>query len=523
MSASHESCAEYYHEDTKYDRKTIHRFQSLDFSSKPAPFKDYQTDNPISLMPFLPFNFIPFTRTPLPEPPPQPPYPWGLSELSQLLFFSYGVTAIIDSPRTEQTFLRAAPSAGGLYPAEVYLATRDLPFISDGIFHYNGKDHTLATLYEGNFWPRLSAWTFDHPSFEESNAALILTGYFDRSAWRYGERGYRRILLDTGHLLGNIILMSYQTGFVPYPLSGFNDQTINSFLFLGDQKEVVLVVVPLVRLQDAKDNSLSLPFFSSPIIFPYQPPEKPETGDIFRDLHRFSSLGTQPPAVVNTSGSENERVPAEDSGTRFFPASDPIPLETDFPDFESQIPRALLTRRSGRQFSGEPVDFTQMSTILSFSYREIDAPDPSGTLPVQHFFQPELFTSWLVVNHVTGLESGIYLYDPRGGHVTLMKEGNFQEEIYEAVLSQDLGRDAAFVLIQTADLESLVVQYGDRVYRTLHMDAGQIGERINLAAVHLGLGASGIGGFYDDEVTDLLGLPHQTAVLYITTIGALPG
>jgi nitroreductase len=55
------------------------------------------------------------------------------------------------------------------------------------------------------------------------------------------------------------------------------------------------------------------------------------------------------------------------------------------------------------------------------------------------------------------------------------------------------------------------------------MDAGQIGERINLAAVHLGLGASGIGGFYDDEVTDLLGLSHQTAVLYITTVGALPG
>ena len=285
----------------------------------------------------------------------------------------------------------------------------------------------------------------------------------------------------------------------------------------------MLVVVPLVRLQDAKDNSLSLPFFPSPVAFPYHPPEKPETGDIFRDLHRFSSLGSQPPAVVNTSGRENERIPGEDFGSRFTPLSEPIPLETDFPDFENQIPRALLTRRSGRQFSGEPLDFSQLSTILSFSYREIDVPDSSGTLPVQHFFQPELFKSWLIVNQVTGLASGIYLFDPRGGHVTLLKEGNFQEEIYEAVLSQDLGRDASFVLIQTADLESLVVQFGDRVYRTLHMDAGQIGERINLAAVHLGLGASGIGGFYDDEVTDLLGLSHQTAVLYITTVGALPG
>ncbi|MHB1926650.1 MAG: SagB/ThcOx family dehydrogenase [Leptospirillum sp.] len=523
MSASNESCAEYYHEDTKYDRKTIHRFQSLDFSSKPAPFKDYQSDNPISLTPFLPFNFIPFTRTPLPEAPPQPPYPWGLSELSQLLFFSYGVTAIIDSPRTEQTFLRAAPSAGGLYPAEVYLATRDLPFIADGIFHYNGKEHTLSTLYEGDFWPRLSAWTFDHPSIEESHAVLILSGYFDRSAWRYGERGYRRILLDTGHLLGNLVLMSYQTGFVPYPLSGFNDQAMNSFLFLGDQKEVVLVAIPLVRLQDAREESLSLPFYPSPVVFPYLPPEHPETGDIFRDLHKFSSLGTQPPVIVNPRMPPSGKDDREESLSRFSRTSEPIQLEPDMQDFESQIPRILLTRRSGRQFSGEPIDFSQLSSILSFSYREIDIPEPSGTLPVQHFFQPGLFSSWLVVNNVTGLASGIYAYDPRGGSLTLMKAGNFQEEIYECVLSQDLGRDAACVLVQTADLESLVVQYGDRVYRTLHMDAGQIGERINLSAVHLGLGASGIGGFYDNEVTDLLGLSHQTAVLYITTIGAIPG
>jgi hypothetical protein len=55
------------------------------------------------------------------------------------------------------------------------------------------------------------------------------------------------------------------------------------------------------------------------------------------------------------------------------------------------------------------------------------------------------------------------------------------------------------------------------------MDVGQIGERINLAAAHAGVGASGIGGFYDDEVTDFLGLPNTMAVLYITTVGAIPG
>lgn len=522
MSSSHESCAEYYHEDTKYDRKTIHRFRTLDFSSKPAPFKDYQSDNPISLMPFLPFNYIPFTRTPLPEPPSQPPYPWGLSELSQLLFFSYGVTAIIDSPRTEQTFLRAAPSAGGLYPAEIYLVTRDLPFINDGIYHYNGKEHTLATLYEGNFWERLSNYLYGHPSLEDCQLLILLSGYFDRSAWRYGERGYRRILLDTGHLLGNLALMSRQTGFVPFPLSGFNDQSLNSFLFLEDQKEVVLVALPLVRSQSVSENSLSLPFYPSPVKFPYIPPDNPEIGDLFRDLHRFSSLGSEPPPVLlNRGGSPDGSGPSE---SRYSGQGEPILLEPcEMNDFENQIPRILLTRRSARQFSGEPIEFGALSGILSFAYREIDHPDSSQPLPVRHFFQPDLFRSYLVVNAVDGLSPGIYRFDPRPNTLTLLKAGHFAEVAYECVLSQDLGRDAAAILFQVGDLESLVAQYGDRVYRTLHMDAGQIGERINLAAVHLGLGASGIGGFYDDEVTNLLGLPESMAILYITTIGAIPG
>ena len=58
-----------------------------------------------------------------------------------------------------------------------------------------------------------------------------------------------------------------------------------------------------------------------------------------------------------------------------------------------------------------------------------------------------------------------------------------------------------------------------RAYRHLHLDAGLIGERLDLAALGVGLGASGIGGFFDDHVTGLLGIPSEQAVVYITTIG----
>ena len=86
-------------------------------------------------------------------------------------------------------------------------------------------------------------------------------------------------------------------------------------------------------------------------------------------------------------------------------------------------------------------------------------------------------------------------------------------------LGQDLGRDAAALLFHTADLNRAVAKYGDRVYRYLHMDAGHLGQRLNLAAIQLRLGVSGIAGFFDDRVNDVLGIPAGEAVLYITSLG----
>ncbi|MEL6856204.1 MAG: nitroreductase family protein, partial [Cyanobacteria bacterium J06607_13] len=67
-----------------------------------------------------------------------------------------------------------------------------------------------------------------------------------------------------------------------------------------------------------------------------------------------------------------------------------------------------------------------------------------------------------------------------------------------------------------------VNRYGDRAYRYLHMDAGHLGQRLNLAATHRKIGVSGIAGFFDDQVNELLSIPAAEAVLYITTIGRKP-
>ena len=82
-----------------------------------------------------------------------------------------------------------------------------------------------------------------------------------------------------------------------------------------------------------------------------------------------------------------------------------------------------------------------------------------------------------------------------------------------------LGRDCAFAVVHAVDLPAAVARYGERVYRYVHLEAGLIGERLDLAALRLGHGASGIGGFFDEFLNDLLLLSARHAVAYITTIG----
>ncbi len=111
--AQRESIAQHYHERTKYDPETIStKTQGLDWSKQPSPFKEYQFGTTFDLKPYL--------KDTLESKNPSDTYKWW-RRLSQLLFCSYGLTARVPTMLGEPLYLRSAPSAGGLYPAEVYL------------------------------------------------------------------------------------------------------------------------------------------------------------------------------------------------------------------------------------------------------------------------------------------------------------------------------------------------------------------------------------------------------------------
>ena len=130
-----------------------------------------------------------------------------LGRLARVLYFGYGVTGFAQT-HTGTHLFRAAPSAGALYPAEVYVVTQGIAGLADGLHNYAVRHHQLVPVIDGEFGAELERICLGHPAVRQARATIIVTANYFRSAWRYRERCYRRALLDTGHVLGNVCLYS---------------------------------------------------------------------------------------------------------------------------------------------------------------------------------------------------------------------------------------------------------------------------------------------------------------------------
>lgn len=498
--------AEIYHEETKYHEARMGKFQRpLDWGTQPSPFKEYHSDKKIDLIPYLPFQNNPFTGEPLPSAKIQGGYPFGIAEISRLLYFTNGVTGILQYPTGQTLTLRAAPTAGGLYPTELYVAIRGLSVLENGIYNFQVKDHSLVLVWEGDFWEEFERYCMRHEAISKSNLLVIMTAVYQRSAWRYQERAYRRILLDTGHILGNLVVYAPEEGFSPVPIGGFLDPSLNRLLFLDEAEEGVLAVVALPQGEKIHPEEIrpTSAVASMPI-----PKGENDLKMLQLQLHRVSSI--LPGEKVDLSAVR--RPPDLNVLESKYSYKEAIFLPESPIDWGENVGQSILLRRSTRGFSGEGFLKEELAGILEYAYFPVAAvPSP--------FFDPSILQTYLVVQKVVGLQEGVYYFVPQKNELRLLSAGDFREQTWHFCLGQELARDAAALVIHIAHLKRAVEKYGDRAYRYLHLDAGQIGERLNLAAIRLGLGVSGIGGFYDDEVNALLGLSLDEIVVYITTLG----
>lgn len=493
------SITQHYHQRTKYDPETLsQRGRSLDFSQQPVPFKDYKLGTTIGLKEYLEQE-VDVAQV-----------QW--QRLSRLLYCSYGITAVIPYP-DNPLYLRTAPSAGGLYPAELYVIAAEGTFLPAGLYNYQVRTHSLLRFWDSHVWSALESACLWHPALAQTQLALVVTAIFQRSAWRYEDRAYRRICLDSGHLLGNIELAASICDYKAHLIGGFVDQPFNQLLYLDSDQEGVVAAFALADLLDVDQN---LP--PTPTLLPSATvkdfPKVPD-GELLLYTHAATSIGSDDVTY-------NSELPAPAKEDKYnFPFCLKVPLSNTPVNWGANLidlKEAILKRRSTRKFTGAPLSLQTLSGLLSFTYCPENYQD-QGLDGDPGFFDLGLIQTFIAVLDVTALETGCYYYTVQAQELRQIRFKNFRRETHYLCLGQDLGRDAAAIVFHTADLQSAIARYGDRAYRYLHMDAGHLGQRLNLAAIHLGVGVSGIGGFFDDQVNEVLGIPEEEAVLYITTLG----
>jgi SagB-type dehydrogenase family enzyme len=500
------STAEAYHRATKYTQEGLQAARHhLDWNRRPSVFKEWRSDRAVALAPYLPWKGTPFGGAGARGNPAAGTL--GLAHLSRLLYLTNGATAVVRGAEDEHWF-RAAPSAGALYPTEVYLATRGITGLADGIHSYSVREHALVPAWEGGFWEELRSYLFAHESLDRAGIVALLTGVWYRSSWRYQDRAYRRILLDTGHVVGNLVESARLLGLRPFTLAGFQDGALANMMFLDAAEEGVLAAVALPQASSlAGVRVRSSAAYPSP---PHPPAEATEPGEIMLRLHQVSNMGGESPF--------SEGLPVEVATLEALHAGrPPVPLSGCDAALDKDLPEAVRQRRSTRSYSGAAITPAALGELLGWARRPVAAGAAGGSFP--EMCDPGLIETYVAVLNVHGVEAGLYYYAPVAHELRLLRAGDFRREVGHVCLGQELGRDAAAAVFHVADLPAALLKYGDRAYRYLHLDAGQLGQRLNLMAVHLGLGVSGIGGFFDDEVNALFGLPESRMVAYITTVG----
>jgi len=169
--------------------------------------------------------------------------PISLEELSRLLYHAGGITATEQAYSMKEFPLKAAPSAGALNPIEIYPVISLVEGIEMGLYHYNPKEHALEILKQSDFRKKIAEVCLDQEFLAEANVVFVLSAVYARTKWKYGQRAYRYVHLDAGHVAENLQLEAVSLGLATCAVGAFLDDEINKFLELDGEDEFVVLNV----------------------------------------------------------------------------------------------------------------------------------------------------------------------------------------------------------------------------------------------------------------------------------------
>lgn len=479
---------------------TAHSFTSvrttrhtLDWDNRPRPYKIYPEAGAVALPRDLELSGVPVLTAIRDAVPVDLKTSVDAEMVTRLLFCAGGLTRSIQVAGQPHHF-RAAPSAGALYPVEIYLAAAQVDGLETGLYHFSPADLRLRGLRRGDWRMHLAKSAGMRASILEARALLVMSAIFWRSAWKYRARAYRYCLWDTGTILANLLAAANAEGLQAEVVTAFADDQVETLIGVDGEREGIMCIVALGRTAPAREESPELrpleldtiPLSATEVSYP----------DLVR-IHSASRLAS-PEEAREVAAAQPEPALLAPPG----PAPNRLEDETGM-----GLGDTILRRGSTRIFARDALSPAELATIMaaSSSHPRIDF--------------PRLTESYVIVHAVSGLEPGAYYYRREIGAFELLKSGDFRAQAGYLCLEQPLGADCSALVVYMCNLERILASLGNRGYRDAHLEAGLLGGRAYLAAYALERGATGLT-FYDEDTSRFFE-PHAAGMspLLIVAVG----
>ena len=371
------------------------------------------------------------------------------------LYHIAGLTAKKTYP-SGSYYLRINPSAGALYPNELYFQARSVAGVEDGIYHYEVSSSSLTLLQSITEKEGLEPY-LGYETAMQGYLFLVSAVYY-RSSWKYKNRAFRYCLLDAGHLLGSIEASALLRSKAVEIRYNIEREKLN-LMFGFEEREWMLAGCTMA-----------------------EPIEGDNVDPIEFSLPYVEASGTfEPNKLMEQAYRETMQLEAcQREGT--------VPI---FTYDRAKLQETIFMRRSQRGFQGGAITKGQFQYIID----AIHQPIPSDC--------DEEVSVYMVLNRVLDMPLGLY---KDGAYI---KYGDFARKAGYLCLEQySLSQQGAVAFFLTSKA---------RNYQALYQKAGIIGHRLYMAALYLGIGCSGIGAYYDDEVNTFV--ENDEMVLYALAIG----
>jgi len=371
------------------------------------------------------------------------------------LYHIAGLTAKKSYPSGEY-YLRINPSAGALYPNELYFQARGVENVEDGIYHYEVSTSSITLLQtivgDEGLEPYMGYKT------AMKGYLFLVSAIYYRSSWKYKDRAFRYCLLDAGHLLGSIEAAALLKPHAVQMLYNIDRKKLNRMFGFEEREWFLAGASMAVPMQNTEITALDF-------LLPYV--------DGSRSFEKNALIEEAYEATMDLQAcTKGIKAPKFTYNTR-------------------KLKETIFSRRSQRGFNEGAITKGQFNFIMEMIHQ-----------PILSDCDEEV-NIYVVVNRVLDMPLGLY------------KEGEYIQQ-------GDFGRKAGYLSLEQYSLSMqgalafFLTSKADN-YQALYQKAGIIGHRLYIASLYLGIGCSGIGAYYDDEVNRFV--ENDEMVLYALAIG----